>query len=385
MQNGSQPIALQSPQMQQIYQQVQQAAPTKATVLITGETGVGKEIIAKDIHRTNSRSRYPFKVVNCSAFPENGLLQSELFGHEKGAFTGATAQRAGMFEQADGGTLFLDEIGEMFFGVQAMLLRVLEHQPFTRIGGNKNVKVDVRIIAATNRDLRAAVKNGTFRQDLYYRLNSFHIHIPPLRERREDIAPLVHAFISELSAAHQKRVTGITSAALYYLEAAAWQGNIRQLKNVINRAILTTQTEELGVGDIPADIALTSPSTKTASSESGQQNVQSTLPIEVRKILERLSVVEFISIFGGIPVNVWQRLPAQTQNSVIREASFKLGECLGSLQDTIDIAGKDRQQILTAVAQQRFEKYGNYTQTAETLGIDRRTLKTYLENDDDSG
>ncbi|MDE0553982.1 MAG: sigma-54 dependent transcriptional regulator [Candidatus Poribacteria bacterium] len=382
MQNGSQPIALQSPQMQQIYQQVQQAAPTKATVLITGETGVGKEIIAQDIHRTNSRSRYPFKVVNCSAFPENGLLQSELFGHEKGAFTGATAQRAGMFEQADGGTLFLDEIGEMFFGVQAMLLRVLEHQPFTRIGGNKNVKVDVRIIAATNRDLVAAVENGTFRQDLYYRLSAFHIHIPPLRERREDVAPLADAFIAELSATYQKQVTGMTAAARHYLETAEWQGNIRQLKHVINRAILTTQTDTLDIGDMPSDIVLVSQPTGL---ESRQQNIQGTLPIKVRKILERLSVVEFISIFGGIPIAVWECLPAQTQENVIREAAFKLAECLGSHQDTIYIAGKDRQQILTAAAQQRFEKYGTYTQTAETLGVDRRTLKTYLENGDVRG
>lgn len=382
MQNGSRPTLLESAQMQQIYQHVQQVASTKAIVLITGETGVGKEIIAKDIHRTSSRNRHPFKVVNCSAFPENGLLQSELFGHEKGAFTGATAQRLGMFEQANGGTLFLDEIGDMFFDVQSMFLRVLEIQVFTRLGGNKNIETDVRIIAATNKDLAAAVENGTFRQDLYYRLNGFHIHIPPLRQRREDISPLVTGFISELSRAHGKHVTGITAEALQYLIEAAWPGNIRQLKSVINRMIITTQARELGTADVPADIALGPQST---GSESGQQDVQSTLPIEVRKILERLSVVEFISIFGGIPVAVWQRLPAKTQDSVIREAAFKLAECLGSLEDTIYIAGKDRQQILTAVAQQRFEKYENYTQTAETLRIDRRTLKTYLENDDVSG
>ncbi len=382
MQNGSRPIILESPQMQQIYQQVQQVAPTKSTVLITGETGVGKEIIAQNIHHTSARHLRPFKVVNCSAFPENGLLQSELFGHEKGAFTGATAQRAGMFEQANGGTLFLDEIGEMFFEVQSMFLRVLENQPFIRIGGNKDIETDVRILAATNKDLATAVENGTFRQDLYYRLNNFQIHIPPLRERREDIAPLVHAFISELSVTHGKHVTEITAEALQYLTDAVWPGNIRQLKNTINRAIIMTQTRELGVGDLPADIALVPQSTGSASS---RQNAQRTLPVEVHKILERLSVVEFISIFGGIPVTVWQRLPAKTQDRVIREASFKLAECLGSLQDTIHIEDKDRHQILTAVAQQRLEKYGNYTQAAKTLGIDRRTLQTYLENDDVRG
>ncbi len=382
MQNGSHPIRLHSAQMQQIYQQVQQVAPTKSTVLITGETGVGKEIIAQDIHHTSGRHRRPFKVVNCSAFPENGLLQSELFGHEKGAFTGATAQRIGMFEQANGGTLFLDEIGEMSFEVQAMFLRVLEIQAFTRLGGNKNIETDVRIIAATNKDLAAAVENGAFRQDLYYRLSGFHIHIPPLRERREDIPPLVAAFLSELSVAHGKQVTRITAAALQYLTDAVWHGNIRQLKNAINRAIITTEACELGVGNLPADIALVLQST---GSETSSANVRSRLPVEVRKILERLSMVEFIAIFGGIPIAVYQRLSAQTQDRVTREAAFTLAELLGSLHDTIHIAGKDRDHILTAVARQRFEAHGNYSQAAQSLGIDRRTLKTYLEDDDVRG
>lgn len=382
MKNGARPIVLQSVQMQQIYQQVQQVAPTQSTVLITGETGVGKEIIAHDIYQVSARHRRPFKVVNCSAFPENGLLQSELFGHEKGAFTGATAQRIGLFEQANGGTLFLDEIGEMPFEVQSMFLRVLEIQVFTRLGGNRNIETDVRIIAATNTDLAAAVENRTFRQDLYYRLSGFHIHIPPLRERREDIAPLVGTFILELSAAHGKDVTGITAEALHYLTAAAWPGNIRELKNAIDRAIITTQARELGVGDLPADIALVLQST---GSESRQQNLESVLPVEVRHILERLSVVEFLSIFGGIPILVYQRLPAKIQDRVTRETAFKLAELLGSLHDTIQITDKDRDQILTTVARQRFKQHGNYSQTAKTLGIDRRTLKTYLETDDSGG
>ena len=382
MQNGSRPILLQSAQMRRIYQQAQQVAPTNATVLITGETGVGKEIIAQDIHDTSARHRSPFKVVNCSAFPENGLLQSELFGHEKGAFTGATAQRIGMFEQANGGTLFLDEIGEMPFEVQSMFLRVLEIQVFTRLGGNQNIETDVRIVAATNKDLAAAVENGTFRHDLYYRLSGFHIHIPPLHERREDIPPLVAAFLSELSTAHGKHVAGITAEALQYLTDAGWPGNIRQLKNTINRAIITTRTRELGVGDLPAEIALVPQST---GSETSSANVRNVLPVEVRRILERLSVVEFISIFGGIPVAVWERLPAKIQDRVIREAAATLAELLGSRHDTIDITGKDRHQILTAVARQRVAEYGNYSQAAKTLGIDRRTLKTYLEEDDVRG
>ena len=341
--------------------------------------GVGKEIIAQDIHRTSARHRSPFKVVNCSAFPENGLLQSELFGHEKGAFTGATAQRIGMFEQANRGTLFLDEIGEMPFEVQSMFLRVLEVQTFTRLGGNQNIETDVRIIAATNKNLAAAVEHRTFRQDLYYRLSGFHIHIPPLRERREDIPPLVAAFLSELSGVHGKHVTGITAAALQYLTDAVWPGNIRQLKNTINKAIITTQTDELGVGDLPAEIAIVPQAT---GSETSSANVRSVLPVEVRRILERLSVVEFISIFGGIPIAVWQRLPAKIQDRVIREAAAMLAELLGSRADTIDITGKDRHQILTTVARQRVAEYGSYSQAAKTLGIDRRTLKTYLEADE---
>ena len=190
-------IPLPSAQMQEIYQLVEQVAVTNATVLITGETGVGKEIVACMIHSTSSRKGKPFKVVNCSAFPDNGLLQSELFGHERGAFTGATYQRLGMFEQADTGTLFLDEVGEMGQEVQAMFLRTLETQEFTRLGGDKTIRTDVRVIAATNKRLETAVKNKQFREDLYYRLNRFHIDVPPLRERREDISLLIDAFIAE--------------------------------------------------------------------------------------------------------------------------------------------------------------------------------------------
>ena len=364
-------ISLPSARMQQIYQQVGQVAPTKAIVLITGETGVGKEVIAEDIHKASSRKDKPFKTVNCSAFPDNGLLQSELFGHERGAFTGATAQRAGLFEQADSGTLFLDEIGDMFFEVQSMFLRVLETQTFTRLGGNRTIKVDVRIIAATNHDLAAAVKTGKFRPDLYYRLNGFPIHIPPLRERREDIAPLVDAFISELSAEHGKQVARIAPEALQYFKGAAWPGNIRQLKNAINRAIITTETAELTIEDLPCDIAL--------ASQSAHAPPIKTLPPEVSEILARLSVIEFISIFGGIPVSVWQHLPIETRNRVIRETAFHLAELLGGHQGAIHIEGKDRNEILAEVAQQRIKEYGSLTQAAASLGIDRRTLRAYIE------
>ena len=227
--------------MQAVWHQVEKVAPTKTTVLITGETGVGKEVIAQAIHEGSPRKNRPFKAVNCGAFYQQDLLQSELFGHEKGAFTGATKLHRGMFEQANGGTLFLDEVGEMSPEVQVKFLRVLETQEFTRLGGARNIKVDVRIIAATNADLEAAVRETKFRQDIYYRLNKFHIPIPPLRDRREDIPLFVTTFIIEISREFDKRIDdipSITPEALDYLQNNDWRGNVRELKNVIETAIL---------------------------------------------------------------------------------------------------------------------------------------------------
>ena len=250
--DNSQRIIGESVPMQVVLRQVAQVAPTKATVLITGETGVGKDVIAQAIHESSPRKDRPFKAVNCGAFYKD-LLQSELFGHEKGSFTGATSQRRGVFEQADGGTLFLDEVAEMSPEVQVKFLRILETQEFTRLGGERNIKVDVRIIAATNVDLVASVKQKKFRQDLYYRLNLFRIQIPPLRDRREDIPFFVSAFISELSAEHGKPITGITSEALNYLQNANWYGNVRELRNAIETAIILATTEELQLKDFPMD------------------------------------------------------------------------------------------------------------------------------------
>ncbi len=238
--------------MQKVWHQVTQVAPTDATVLITGETGVGKEVVAQIIHENSRRKDRLFKAVNCGVFYQD-LLQSELFGHEKGAFTGATSQRRGVFELADGGTLFLDEIGEMSPEVQVKFLRVLETQEFTRLGGERNVHVNVRIFAATNVNLEQSVKDKKFRQDLYYRLNLFHIQIPPLRDRREDIPLFVDTFISELSEKHNKAVTGIKPDALNHLQNADWQGNIRQLRNAVESAIIVATSDELELKDFPLD------------------------------------------------------------------------------------------------------------------------------------
>ena len=250
--DNSERIIGESAPMQVVLRQVAQVSPTKATVLVTGETGVGKDVIAQAIHEGSPRKHKPFKAVNCGAFYQD-LLQSELFGHEKGAFTGATNQRRGVFEQADGGTLFLDEVAEMSPEVQVKFLRVLETQEFTRLGGERNIKVDVRIIAATNVNLTTSVRQRKFRQDLYYRLNLFRIQIPPLRDRREDIPLFVSAFIAELSAEHGKPITGITSEALNYLQNADWYGNVRELRNAIETAIISATTEELQLKDFPMD------------------------------------------------------------------------------------------------------------------------------------
>lgn len=252
---NSNPIIGESEAMQVVMRKVHQVAPTTATVLITGETGVGKDVIARAIHENSPRNNRSFQAVNCGVLYQD-LLQSELFGHEKGAFTGATNQRRGMFELADGGTLFLDEIAEMSPEVQVKFLRVLETQEFTRLGGERNVKVDVRIIAATNVNLGQAVKENKFRQDLYYRLNLFQIHIPPLRDRREDIPLFVDAFIAEFNERHNKTVTGIKADALEYLKNVDLPGNIRQLKNAVESAMIVATSDELEIEDFPKELGL---------------------------------------------------------------------------------------------------------------------------------
>jgi DNA-binding NtrC family response regulator len=226
-----------SPQMQEIFALIRQIAPSSAPVLVTGESGTGKELVARAIHALSKRTDQPFVALNCAALPEN-LVESELFGHEKGSFTGAVDRRVGCMEQASGGTLFLDELGEMPVAIQAKLLRVLEDFRLRRVGGKQEIPVDVRIIAATNRDPKVAIKEQKLREDLYYRLNVFHIDLPPLRERREDIPLIVEALIERLNPKHQTRVTGFTPEALGRLVGRKWDGNIRELRNVVERAVI---------------------------------------------------------------------------------------------------------------------------------------------------
>ena len=378
-QNELPPIKLPSAAMQEVYSRAKQFAIAKVPVLITGDTGAGKEIIAREIHRTSDRNNKPFIVINCSAVPENDLLNSEIFGHEKGAFTGATHQRKGLFEYAHAGTLFLDEIGDMSIEVQPKFLRVLEAQEFSRLGGNRVIKTDARIIAATNKNLKSAVKQKEFREDLYFRLSTFDIHIPPLREHREDILPLMNAFLTEFNTKHKKNVLKTSSEVRNFLKHASWPGNIRQLRNAIERAVILTKTDEITFSDLPADIAIV---TQIEISEPPSDTSESpTIPTEVRQILAQISVTEFILIFGGIPNAVWRMLPEKTQRSVIREASFHLSALLGGHQDAIWINGMDRNQILGKVAQRRIKEHGSLAQAAKSLGIDRRTLKSYTQTD----
>ena len=246
-------IISESAQMQAIFRSVERVAPTKATVLITGETGVGKEVVAQAIHESSPRSEAPFKVMNCGGVSTE-LIQSELFGHEKGAFTTAIQQRRGIFEQANRGTLFLDEVGEMPPEAQAQFLRVLEQQEFSPIGGEEIVKVDVRVVAATNINLKTAVNEKRFREDLYYRLNLFRIQIPPLRNRRSDIGPLALNFISQLSEEHNKSINNMTPEAINYLQKGDWHGNVRELRNVIETALILTEGAELRKADLQVAI-----------------------------------------------------------------------------------------------------------------------------------
>jgi DNA-binding NtrC family response regulator len=231
-----------SPAIRGTYRVIEQAAPTSASVLISGESGTGKELIAQTIHELSPRAAFPFVAINCAAIPET-LLESEIFGHEKGAFTGAHDRRTGVFELAHRGTLFLDEIAEMMPATQVKLLRVLQERTFRRLGGRQEQSVDVRVIAATNVDPGAAVRDGKLREDLYYRLNVFAMELPPLRERREDIPLLVQTFLSEFNRHNNKAIRGVDHEAMYVLERYPWPGNIRELRNVIERATILADTE----------------------------------------------------------------------------------------------------------------------------------------------
>ncbi len=293
-----------SPLMRQLGEMIRGAAAASSTVLITGETGTGKELVANAVHYESARAGGPLVKVNCAALTES-LLESELFGHERGAFTGAEKSRAGRFERADGGTLFLDEITEMGAHVQAKLLRVLQGDPFERVGGEKPIEVDVRIVAATNRDPEGAVAEGKLRQDLYYRLNVVRLDVPPLRDRREDIPLLAELFLSASAARAGREASGITPEALEALARHDWPGNVRELENCIERALIMCHGGEIAPSDLPPPLS--------AGAEAAGQEPDT---LNLKKLEER-------ALLGALSQSGWNKAQAAKALGIYPASLYK--------------------------------------------------------------
>ena len=300
------------PEMVRIYQVVTRLAATPSTALITGESGTGKELVARAIHQRSERKGQPFVALNVAALPET-LIEAELFGHEKGAFTGAHARRLGKFELAHGGTVFLDEIGCLRLDLQAKLLRALQEREIERLGGTRPVPIDVRILAATNVNLRAAVKGRAFREDLYYRLNVVPIHVPPLRERREDIPLLVTHFIRKIARECRRDIRGVSAGALEVLTRYDWPGNVRELENVVHRAVVLARGAVIQLQDVPLDVALP---------ETGARLAEDTgLPL--REACEQFERQYVLRVLEGVQWNVSRaaRLLGVHRNTVLAKLS----------------------------------------------------------------
>jgi len=323
--------------LEQVFQVIEKVADTPSTVLISGESGTGKELIARALHQNSSRRDQPFIKINCAAIPKT-LMESELFGYDRGAFTGAVGQKPGRFELADGGTLFLDEIGEIPVEMQVKLLRVLQESEFERIGGIKTLKVDVRLVTATNRDLLKEVQAGNFREDLYYRLNVVPIHLPPLRERTSDIPLLVEHFVTKFNERLRKSVTGVDDEALAALVAYAWPGNIRELENVLERTILFSEGAIIRARDLPAELG-------------GAPAVAAAVPLAPQP--------------GPIPPSPSSPgTPAPALDGSLKELVRQETERL------------EREIILRALD----ETGGNVTQAAKKLKISRKSLQTKMKD-----
>jgi DNA-binding NtrC family response regulator len=338
--------------IRQVYQVVEKVADTPSTVLITGESGTGKELVARALHDNSSRRAGPFIKINCAAIPKT-LMESELFGYEKGAFTGAVGSKPGRFELAHGGSLFLDEIGEIPVEMQVKLLRVLQESEFERVGGIKTIKVDVRLITATNRDLAAEITTGGFRDDLYYRLNVVPIHLPPLRERHEDIPLLVDHFIARFNERLKKQIAGAAPEALERLVSHQWPGNIRELENVIERTILFCEDTHIRLADLPGELGGTP----------NQAMSPPTALIEERPIIAATSS-------GNLPM---------VQNPTVAPPTTlpPVGEEVGSLKEAVraETERVERELIQRALD----ETAGNVTQAARKLQISRKSLQTKMK------
>jgi two-component system, NtrC family, response regulator HydG len=304
-----------SPAMQEVFDVVEQVARSKASVLITGESGTGKELIAQAIHESSPRSSAPFVKLHCAALAET-LLESELFGHEKGSFTGATGRREGRFKQADGGTLFLDEIGEISQAIQVKLLRFLQERTFERVGGNETLKVDVRIIAATNRDLPSEVGEGKFREDLYYRLNVVNIEMPPLRARPSDLLPLAMHFLERFAKENGKQIEGFADDAVARITGYRWPGNVRELENSIERAVVLCDGSQLTAKHLPAGVG--------AATRGGLR-----IPGSTMGEIERHAILTTLEACGGRTTQAAQMLDIS-----VRKIQYKLHEYGVTMQRT---------------------------------------------------
>jgi two-component system nitrogen regulation response regulator GlnG len=334
-----------SPAMQQVYKLIGQVAPTNTTILITGESGTGKELVARAIYQNGSRVNKPFIAINCAAIPEN-LLESELFGHEKGAFTGALAQRIGKFEQCDGGTLFLDEIGDMPLTTQTKILRVLQEGEISRVGHNQSIKTDVRIIAATNKDLWQAVQRKEFREDLFYRLNVVRMNLPPLRDRGSDVSLLVGYFINKFRLKHPTGPSQIADEALAAITRHTWPGNVRELENCIQRAMVLASGNTITLANLPEEIGMGGRN-GTAAGVAGSSSTAegSSIPGAEPRKNELSHAIEILFEFAR------------------KDKQFKL------------LPAAERELIVRALA----ETSGNQVQAAKLLGITRATLRKRVD------
>lgn len=355
----------------QMMESIRQVAPTQITVLIQGESGTGKEMVARALHQLSQRNDKPLLTVNCGAIPE-GILESELFGHEKGAFTGAVDSRKGYFELAHQGTLFLDEIGEMPLNTQVKLLRVLEEREFMRVGGNKMVDVDVRMIAATNKDLENAVNRNEFRKDLFYRLNAVRIHVPALRERRSDIRPLTLHFAEEICRANQIQFHGFTRDAFTVMEEYDWPGNIRELRNVVERILILEKGDKADAVMVRRHLKRTEsaldpvlPMIVNKSPDQAERELIYRALLDIRIALEDLKTI----MLSYRPRQI-EQVPVAHPASVNEDNRYGNKEVMD-----FSLKNLERQTIQNALMANK----GNKRKTAKALGIGERTLYRKLK------
>jgi DNA-binding NtrC family response regulator len=372
-----------SPAIQEVLVKIEQMAPVSSTVLIEGESGTGKELVAQGMHHLSPRREGPFIAVNCAALPET-LLESELFGHEKGAFTGAAERRLGRFELADRGSIFLDEIGEMPLSLQVKLLRVLETRSFFRVGGTQAIHIDARVIAATNQSLKELTALGAFREDLYFRLNVLNIYLPPLRERKSDIPILVRQFVTELSETHGRSFRGITPEAVQILVDADWPGNVRQLRNLVESMVVLAPGREIHASDIPADVREGGTRLLPVRIPGNQREVAGQeLEFILRSLVElKLQMEELRRRMDDEP----QRVEVIDAARLVRESvPFREVVELGGTLDNIEVqevsprvlyqSGMTMSQVEQAAIEAALEETaGNRRRAAEKLGIGERTL-----------